>query len=116
MKDYGKDIYMSISKELVNPETIEFDVVFGCATAYVLKHGCKKMNMPPMTMVIYKPRLINHTQEQVYRAIEKRTDINKVFLVYGELYKTDNFKVHPKKNIGKMETLSYYEFEKLATI
>jgi hypothetical protein len=113
MKDYEKEIYVLVSKNLINAETIEFDVMAGCA--YLLKHGCKKMNMPPMTLVIYKPRLIHSSQEQVQRAIEKRTDINKVFLIYGTLYETDNFKVHPDKNIGKMETLSYLEFERLAS-
>ena len=105
-----KNIFVLLDGHLENNETINFDVVHNCSTAYILKEGCKSLGIPTMTIVIYKPRLIFITQQQVYDEINKRDGLNKIFLIYGGLYEKNGFKVKPKRYIGKMETMSYEEF------
>lgn len=105
-----KSIFVWLYGHLEDNETIHFEAVHNCATAYILKEGCKSLGFPAMTIVIYKPRLIYITQQQVYDEINKRNDLNKAFLIYGGLYEKDDFKVKPKRNMGKMKTMSYLEF------
>lgn len=101
-----KEVYVAISKNLTNDETIEFAILKGCATAYLLEHGCKAFGLPHNTIVVYKPRLIWDTQHRVKMFADEREDLHKVLLIYGE--RADG--VTPEKVLGKMETISYYDF------
>ena len=109
--DGEKNIYAAIYKKLVGDETIEFDIL-GNATAFILKKGCKAMNLPPMTMIEYKPRLIASSQERVKIYLDRRKDVKNFILIYGDLLKNEisGWQVEPIRHIGKMTTMSYYEF------
>lgn len=108
--DLAKDIYVTIRKHLIGDETIIFDVLSGCSTAYFLERGCSAMGLPPKTMVIYKPRLIWSTQSRVLEVLKKR-EVGMALLIYGNLYEGYDYKVVPKRFLGNMETISYVAFE-----
>ena len=107
--EIAKDIYIAISKQLAEGETIKFDVVSGCSTAYLLEEGCKAMELPPMTIVIYKPRLIWDTQHRVLMSLKDK-NIEMALLIYDELYEGNDYKVVPERFLGNMETISYDMF------
>lgn len=70
------------------------------------------MDLPPMTMVEYKPRLIFSSQDRVKLFIDEREDVKLLLLVYGELKKCEvtGAVVEPERHLGKMKTISYDEF------
>lgn len=105
-----KAIYMTISKWLTYDETIQHCHLKGCSTAYLLEQGCRELELPPMTIVVYKPRLVWDTQHRVHKAGEEREDINQVLLIYSEAYDGWDYKVTPKRVLGKMATISLTEF------
>lgn len=108
--DFAKDIYVTISNKLAEGETIKFDVLSGCSTAYFLERGCSAMGLPPKTMVIYKPCLIWSTQSRVLEVLKKR-DVEMALLVYGTINNTNQYRVVPERFLGNMETISYDAFE-----
>lgn len=101
---------MAISKWLTNDETIQFHHLKDCQTAYLLEQGCRELELPPMTIVVYKPRLVWNTQDRVRKAGEEREDISQVLLIYSEAYDGWDYKVTPKRVLGKMTTISFTEF------
>lgn len=109
--DIAKDIYVTISTKLAEGETIKFDVLSGCSTAYFLERGCSAMGLPPKTMVIYKPCLIWSTQSRVLEVLKKREDVEMALLVYGTITNTNQYKVVPERFLGNMETISYDMFD-----
>lgn len=109
--DGERNIYVAIYKKLADGETIEFDIL-GNSTAFILKQGCKALELPPMTMIEYKPRLIFSSQDRVKMFIDRREDVKLLFLVYGELKKCEvtGAVVEPIRLWDKMQTISYNEF------
>ena len=109
--DGERNIYGAIYKKLAEYETIEFDIL-GNSTAFILKQGCKAMDLPPMTMIEYKPRLIFSSQDRVKMYLDKRDDVKLLLLVYGELKKSEvtGAIVEPILVWDKMKTMSYDEF------
>ena len=105
-----KEVYVAISLHLTDDETIKFGLLSGCATAYYLAEGCKSLNLPPRTMVVYKPCLIWDSQHRVKMSADEREDIDHLLLIYGERHKSEDYEVKPKKIIGKMKTISYHKF------
>ena len=108
-----KEVYVTISKFLIEGETIKFDLLRGCATAYYLEDGCTLLGLPPKTMVVYKPCLIWDTQHRVKMSGDEREDIDYLLLIYGETHKGDDYEVKPERFLGKMETMSYDFFNAL---
>ena len=115
MYNFEKDIYVKISEVLAEGETIKFELLKGCNSVFILKEGCAALNIKPMTLIIYKPNLIWNTQSRVSESVEDRKDINSAILIYNTLNrsKIDGSTVKPERTIGKMTTMSYYEFENL---
>lgn len=110
-----KEVYVAISLHLTDNETIKFGLLRGCATAYYLAEGCKSLNLPARTMVVYKPCLIWDSQHRVKMSADEREDIDHLLLIYGERHKGEGYEVKPKKIMGKMKTMSYWQFNKLAS-
>lgn len=110
--DGERNIYAAIYKKLADDETIEFDIL-GNSTAFILKQGCKAMDLPPMTMIEYKPRLIFSSQDRVKMFIDEREDVKLLLLIYGDLKKCEvtGAIVEPIRVWDKMKTISYNEFE-----
>ena len=115
MYNFEKDIYVKISEVLAEGETIKFELLKGCNSVFILKEGCAALNIKPMTLIIYKPNLIWNTQSRVSESVEDRKDINSAILIYNTLNrsKIDGSTVKPERTIGKMTTMSNYEFENL---
>lgn len=115
MYNFEKDIYVKISEVLAEGETIKFELLKGCNSVFILKEGCAALNIKPMTLIIYKPNLIWDTQSRVSESVEDRKDINSVILIYNTLNRSniDGSTVKPERTIGKMTTMSYWEFENL---
>ena len=115
MYNFEKDIYVKISEVLAEGETIKFELLKGCNSVFILKEGCAALNIKPMTLIIYKPNLIWDTQSRVSESVEDRRDINSAILVYNTLNRSniDGSTVKPERTIGKMTTMSYWEFENL---
>ena len=115
MHNFEKDIYVKIGKNLAEGETIEFELLKGCNSVFILKEGCTALNMKPMTLIIYKPNLVWDTQSRVRESVEERKDVNSAILIYNTLNrsKIDGSTVKPERTIGKMTTMSYLEFENL---
>ena len=118
MYNFEKDIYVKISKVLAEGETIEFELLKGCSSVFILKEGCAALNLKPMTLIIYKPNLLWDSQSRVSESVEDRKDINSAVLIYNTLNHSEisGYTVKPERTIGKMITMSYREFEKLITI
>lgn len=115
MYNFEKDIYVKISKILTEGETIEFELLKGCSSVFILKKGCAALNLKPMTLIIYKPNLLWDSQSMVSESVEDRKDINSAVLIYNTLNHSEisGYTVKPERTIGKMTTMSYREFEKL---
>lgn len=115
MYNFEKDIYVKISKVLAEGETIEFELLKGCSSVFILKEGCAALNLKPMTLIIYKPNLLWDSQSRVSESVEDRKDINSAVLIYNTLNHSEisGYTVKPERTIGKMTTMSYYEFENL---
>lgn len=115
MYNFEKDIYVKISKVLAEGETIEFELLKGCSSVFILKEECAALNLKPMTLIIYKPNLVWDTQSRVSESVEDHKDVNSAVLIYNTLNrsKIDGSTVKPDRIIGKMTTMSYYEFEDL---
>lgn len=115
MYNFEKDIYVKISEVLAEGETIKFELLRGCNSVFILKEGCAALNIKPMTLIIYKPNLIWDTQSRVSESVENRKDINSAILIYNTLNRSniDGSTVKPERTIGKMTTMSYWEFENL---
>lgn len=115
MYNFEKDIYAKISKVLAKDETIEFELLKGCNSVFILKEGCAALNLKPMTLIIYKPNLLWDSQSRVSESVEDRKDINSAVLIYNTLHHSEisGYTVKPERTIGKMTTMSYDEFEEL---
>lgn len=115
MYNFEKDIYVKINEVLAEGETIKFELLKGCNSVFILKEGCAALNIKPMTLIIYKPNLIWDTQSRVSESVEDRKDINSAILIYNTLNRSniDGSTVKPERTIGKMTTMSYWEFENL---
>lgn len=106
-----KEIYVAISKRLDSNETIEFDPNLGSYdSVFLLKEGCKAMNLPPMTMIVYVPHLVWESQRRVKELVDEREDVKFVYFIYNHISNSGDLKLKPERFLGKMETISYEMF------